>query len=68
MCGFEIFKSFAKNNCCVNDFAERNIGLIQDFVHAYNAEDMKQNVLLVARSNRKKASKEMKKVEMKNIV
>ena len=42
MCGFEIFKSFAKNNCCVNDFAERNIRLIQDFVHAYNAEDMKQ--------------------------
>ena len=42
MYGLEIFKSFAKNNCSVNDFAERNIRLIQDFVHAYNAEDMKQ--------------------------
>ena len=68
MCWFEIFKSFAKNNCCVNDFAERSIRLIQDFVQAYNAEDMKQNVMLVARSNRKKASKEMKLVEMKNLV
>ena len=68
MCGSEIFKSFAKSNYCVNDFAERNIQLIQDFVHAYYAEDMKQNMMLVARSNRKKASKEMKKVEMKNLV
>ena len=41
MCGFETFKSFAKNNCCVNGFAKRNIQLIQDFVHAYNAEDTK---------------------------
>ena len=52
----------------MNDFAERNIRLIQDFVYAYYAEDMKQNVMLVARSNRKKASKEMNKVEMKNLV
>ena len=62
MAGFEIFKSFAKTNCHVNDFAKHNIRLIQDFVHAYNAKDMKQNVLLVAGSNRKKASKKMQKV------
>ena len=38
MCGFEIFKSFAKTNCRVNDFAEHNILLIKDFVNAYNAK------------------------------
>ena len=37
-----------KNSQGVNDFAERNIRLIQDFIHSYKAEDMKQSVLRVA--------------------
>ena len=35
-----------KNSQGVNDFAERNIRLIQDFIHSYKAEDMKQSVIL----------------------
>ena len=38
---------------CVNNCAERNVRQIQDFVVSYKSEDMKQNVMLVARDNRK---------------
>ena len=54
--GFEKFKLFLKNSQGVNDFAERNIRLIQDFIHSYKDEHMKQNVLHVARENRSKIS------------
>ena len=43
-----------KNSKGVNDFAERNIRLIQDFIHSYKAEDMKQSVLHVATDSRGK--------------
>ena len=34
--------------------AERNIWLIQDFIHSYKADDMKQSVLRVATDNSSK--------------
>ena len=34
--------------------AERNIRLIQDFIHSYKADDMKQSVLRVATDNSSK--------------
>jgi hypothetical protein len=45
---------------CYN-FAERNICLIYDFVLGYKSEDMKQNLMLVARDNRKKLKKNLTK-------
>ena len=45
-----------KNSQGVKDFAERNIRLIQDFIHSYKAEDMKQNVMHVATDNSSKIS------------
>lgn len=64
---FDMFKHFVKKNECVNDCAERNIRLIQDFVNGYKAEDMKQNLMLVARDNRKKLKKDMNKDQLKNV-
>ena len=61
---YEKFKCFIKNNICVNDCAERNIHLIQDFVDSYKSVDMKQNVMLVARDNRKKLKKDMNKSQL----
>ena len=63
---YEAFKAFVKNLVFVNDCSERNIRLIQDFVHMYKSEDMKQNVMHVARSNRKKVDKNMPKSQLKN--
>ena len=37
------FIKFVKQLNCVNDFAERNICLVQDFVSGYKYEDMHQN-------------------------
>ncbi len=53
------------STACVNDCAERNIGLIQDFVGGYNEKDMKQKLMLVARDNRKKLQKELSKSQLK---
>ena len=64
---YEKFQCFIKNNICVNDCAERNIRLIQDFVDSYISEDMKQNVMLVARDNRKKLKKDMSKSQLGSI-
>ena len=50
----DLFKKFVKNLICVNDCAERNIRLIQDFVGGYKSEIMQQNLMLLARDNRKK--------------
>ena len=61
------FKMFVKGNTCVNDCSERNIRLIQDFVAGYKNEDMKQNLLLVARDNRKKLKKDLLKDQLKNV-
>lgn len=67
MQSFDMFKQFIKQNACVNDCAERNIRLIQDFVGGYKSEDMKQNLMLVARDNRKKLKKDLSKSQLKNI-
>ena len=64
---FDTFKDFVKKIACVNDCAERNIRLIQDFVGAYKEEDMKQNLMLVARDNRKKLKKDLCKSQLKTI-
>ena len=50
-----------KNSQGVNDFAERNIRLIQDFIHSYKAEDIKQSVLHVATDRGKINSNPSKK-------
>jgi hypothetical protein len=63
----DVFKNFVRNIECTNDCAERNIKLIQDFVSGYRNEDMKQNLMLVARDNRKKLKKTMTKEELKNV-
>jgi hypothetical protein len=47
--------------------SQRHIKLIQDFVSGYRNEDMKQNLMLVARDNRKKLKKTMTKEELKNV-
>ena len=44
------------NSQGVKDFAKRKIQLIQDYDHNYEAEDIKQNVLHVAKDNRGKIS------------
>ena len=64
---FAKFKLFVKQLTCVNDCAERNIRLIQDFISGYKSEDMKQNLMLVAKDNRKKLKKECSKNELKLI-
>ena len=64
---FAKFKLFVKQLTCVNDCAERNIRLIQDFMSGYKSEDMKQNLMLVAKDNRKKLKKECSKNELKLI-
>lgn len=61
------FKNFVKKITAVNDCAERNIRLIQDFVSGYKSEDMKQNLMLVARDSRKKMKKEMPKSQLNSI-
>jgi hypothetical protein len=47
--------------------SQQHIKLIQDFVSGYRNEDMKQNLMLVARDNRKKLKKSMTKEELKNV-
>ncbi len=64
---FDTFKNFVKKNACVNDCAERNIRLIQDFIGGYKSEHMKQNLMLVARDNRKKLKKERSKTQLKDV-
>ena len=64
---FDIFKRFLKSIECVNDCAERNIRLISDFVGGYRSDDMKQNLMLVARDNRKKLKKDLQKNQLKNV-
>ena len=39
---FDIFKWFLKSTECVNDWAERNTILIQDFIEGYRSDGMKQ--------------------------
>ncbi len=53
----DTFKHFVKKIACVNDCAEHNIGLIQDYVGGYKEEDMKQNLMLVARDKKRSSRK-----------
>ena len=62
---FDEFKKFMNNSQGVKDFAKRKIRLIQDLIHNYKAEDMKQNVLHVAKVNRGKISSHPSKSELK---
>ena len=62
---FDTFKNFVKKIPHVNDCAERNIRLTQDFIGGYKSEDMKQNLMLVARDNRKKLKKSLVKLSSK---
>ena len=64
---FDVFCCFVRKLVVVNDCAERNIKLIQDFVHGYHDEHMKQNLMLVARNHRKKVDTSMKKSQLKKI-
>ena len=64
---FEAFCKFVRGLVCVNDCAERNVKLIQDFVNGYQDEEMKQNLMLVARDNRKKCDKNMTKDMLKKV-
>ena len=63
----ERFKSLVKRNTCVNTqyCTEWNICLIQNFVAGYKFEDMKQNLLLVARDIRKKLKTDFNKNQPK---
>ena len=58
------FKFFVKNMEATNDCAERNIKLIQDFIMSYRNEDMKQNVLLVAKNHRKTLNKNLTNTQL----
>jgi hypothetical protein len=40
-------------------------GLMQDFIGGYKEEDIKQNLILVARDNRKKLKKDLSKCQLR---
>ena len=62
-------KSFGlRRMVCINDFAERNIRFIQDFVTGFKSEQMKQNLLLVSRDNRKTMKKLIPKDQLSQIL
>ena len=65
---FIIFKKFVGKVVSINDYARRNIRLIQDFVFNQKSEEMRQNLLLVvAKVSRKKLKKEMPKEQLSNV-
>ena len=64
---YQKFVQFMKNLETVNDCAERNVKLIQDYVMASKSEDQRQNVMLVARENRKKLKKDCGKEGLKKV-
>jgi len=66
----ESYKEFFNLVCSLsvtNDCAERNIGLIQDFIDSSHNEDQRQNVLLVVREHRKLVSKNMPQSELSSL-
>ena len=59
---FEAFcRPFVFGLVCVNDCAEQNVKLIQDFANGYQDEEIKQNLMLVARDDQKKMWQEHEK-------
>jgi hypothetical protein len=62
---FTILRVFALSLPIVNDAAERNVKLIQDFINSSHDESLRQDLLLTVEFKRKsdavnKASKKMK--------
>lgn len=64
---YQKFCKFIRNLVAVNDCVERNIKLIQEFVMSSNKEDMRQNIMLVAKDNRKKLKKTCLKADLKKL-
>ena len=64
---YEHFTIFVKQLMVVNDCSERNVRLIQDYVNSYRSEDMKQNVMQVARSNKEKLDRNRTKKVLKKM-
>nr|XP_047142900.1 uncharacterized protein LOC124817136 [Hydra vulgaris] len=61
------YKNFAQLVCnfsVTNDCAERNISLIENFVHSFHNEDQRQSILLVVREHRKLIIKDMSLKEL----
>ena len=61
---FSSFKRFKELASCipvVNDSAERNVKLIQDFINSSHDEDLRQDLLLAVESKRKSDAKRVLK-------
>ena len=64
---FGVFTEFIKNLSVTNDCAERNIGVIQQFIGSSHNEQQRQDVLLVVRENRKLVTKNMAQKELEKL-
>ena len=60
---FKRFKELASCIPVVNDSAERNVKLIQDFINSSHNEDLRQDLLLAVESKRKSDAKKSIKEE-----
>ena len=56
---YKHFTQLVRNISVTNDCVERNISLIENFVHTSHNEDQRQNILLVVREHRKLITKDM---------
>ena len=64
---YKHFTQLVRNLSVTNDCAERNISLIENFVHTSHNEDQRQNILLVVREHRKLITKDMSLKELVNL-
>ncbi|XP_065646356.1 uncharacterized protein LOC136076810 [Hydra vulgaris] len=64
---YGVFEVFVKGLSVTNDCAERNIGLLNDFFKYSQKEEQRQNILLIAREERKKVTKNVTQKELINI-
>ena len=64
---YQKFAQFVKNLETVNDCAERNVKLIQDYLMTSKSEDQRQNIMLVAKDNCKKLKKDCGKEGLKKV-
>ena len=62
---YRTFEKFAKNLKSINDFAERKIRLIQDFVLSSPVEDRRQNNIMSAKNHRQILTKTLTKENTK---
>ena len=58
---YRVFKDFVKNLKSVNDYAERNIRLVQDFIMSSPIEERRQNNMMSAKNHRLKIDKKLLK-------